>query len=153
MSAPPAATTASLKPIGLLFAMTAVLAYTMSQVLTRHGVSDDASPILGSFIALTVGTAGFTLVANRQFQERSADFRKGAWLFAVAGFFSTLGVVFQFQALHHGDVTLVSPISNTNPLFTLLLAALMLRGVERLTPPVFLGAGLVVAGVIVLRLG
>ncbi|HLF78927.1 MAG TPA: DMT family transporter [Dehalococcoidia bacterium] len=153
MSAPTQVLQAGLKPIGFLFALTAVLAYATAQVLTRHGVSGDASPILGSFIALTTGTLGFTLIAARQLRERAVDLRKGAWLFALAGFFSTLGVVFQFQALHEGEVTLVSPISNTNPLFTLIFATVLLRGVERLTPRVFLGAGLVVAGVVVLRLG
>ncbi len=139
--------------IGLLCAVTAVLSYAVSQVLTRHGVSDDASPLLGSFIALSVGTVAFSLVTSRQLGESSLDLRRGAWLFAVAGFFSTLGIVFQFEALHRGQVTVVSPISNSNPLFTLIFATVMLRGVERLSPRVFAGAALVVAGVIVIRLG
>jgi drug/metabolite transporter (DMT)-like permease len=130
-----------------------VLAYAASQVLTRHGTSEGASPLLGSFIALTVGTLGFTLLAARQLRERSSNLRRGALLFTVAGFFSSLGVVFQFLALDRGDVVLVSPVSNTNPLFTLLIAAVMLRGLERLTPQVLAGAGLVVLGVAVLRLG
>lgn len=153
MTAPVSTRAQGMRPLGLLFAATAVLSYAVSQVLTRHGVSDDASPLLGSFIALSVGTVGFGLLAGRQFSERGTDFRRGAWLFAVAGFFSTLGVVFQFEALHRGQVTVVSPISNTNPLFTLIFATVLLRGVERLTPRVFLGAGMVVAGVVVIRLG
>jgi drug/metabolite transporter (DMT)-like permease len=129
-----------------------VLAYAASQVLIRHGVSDAASPLLGSLLALTVGTIGFTGLAARQLGEASTNVRRGAWLFAIAGFFSTLGVVFQFQALDHGDVVLVAPVSNTNPLFTLLIASVLLRGIENLTPQVVAGAALVVAGVAVLRL-
>jgi drug/metabolite transporter (DMT)-like permease len=143
----------SVRPLGLLFALTAVLSYATSQVLTRHGVSGDASPLLGAFIALTVGTLGFTFLAGRRFSEPGADVRRGAVLFAVAGLFSTLGVIFQFEALQKGQVIVVSPISNTNPLFTLIFATVMLRGVERLTPNAFLGAGLVVVGVAVIRLG
>jgi uncharacterized membrane protein len=92
-------------------------------------------------------------VAGRQFSEGASDFRRGALLFAVAGFFSTLGVIFQFAALEKGQVVVVSPIANTSPLFTLIFATILLRGVETLTPRVFLGAGLVMAGVAVIRLG
>jgi drug/metabolite transporter (DMT)-like permease len=151
MSAPAPPTTHQ-GTLGLLFAFTAVMAYTASQILTRHGVSEASSPLLGSFIALAVGTAGFTALAVRQLREPVVDTRRGTKLFAIAGFFSTLGVIFQFQALDHGNVVLVSPVANTNPLFTLIIASVMLRGLEKLTPQVFLGAGLVVAGVVVLRL-
>ena len=153
MTSPAATEKQTMRPLGLVFAATAVVSYAISQVLTRHGVSSDASPLLGSFIALSVGTATFGLLVGRQFGERSIDFWRGAWLFAVAGFFSTLGLVFQFEALHRGQVIVVSPISNSNPLFTLIFATFMLRGVERLSPRVFIGAGLVVVGVIVIRLG
>jgi len=143
----------SLRPLGLLFGLTAVLSYAIAQLLTRHAVSEDASPLLGVLIALSVGTLGFTFVAGRQFSDGASDLRRGALLFAVAGFFSTLGVIFQFEALHQGQVIVVSPISNTSPLFTLILATVMLRGVEQLTLNAFLGAGLVMAGVAVIRLG
>jgi drug/metabolite transporter (DMT)-like permease len=148
----PAEPAARTLPLGLVFATTAVLAYTASQILTRYGVSDESSPLLGAFIALTVGTLGFVPLALRQLSQPSQDAGRGARLFAIAGFFSTLGVIFQFQALDHGNVILVSPVANTNPLFTLIIASVMLRGLEKLSPQVFLGAGLVVAGVAVLRL-
>ena len=74
-------------------------------------------------------------------------------MFAGAGIFSTTGVLCLFLALERAPVVLVSPVANTNPLFSLIFVALLLRGVERLTPRVFLGAGLVVAGVGVLTLG
>ena len=153
MSTPVHGQARSLRPLGLLFGLTAVLSYAIAQLLTRHAVSEDASPLLGTLIALSVGTLGFTFVAGRQFSEGGADLHRGALLFAVAGFFSTLGVIFQFEALQKGQVVVVSPIANTSPLFTLIFATVLLRGVERLTLNVFLGAGLVVVGVAVIRLG
>jgi len=139
--------------LGLLFALTAVLSYAVAQLLTRHAVSSDASPLLGALIALTVGTLSFGFLAGRQMSEPAANLRRGALLFAVAGLFSTLGVIFQFVALQKGQVIVVSPIANTSPLFTLIFATVLLRGVEQLTFNVFLGAALVVAGVAVIRLG
>ena len=143
----------STRSLGLLFGLTAVLSYAIAQLLTRHAVSSDGSPLLGALIALMVGTLGFGFLAVRQLSEPAANLRRGALLFAVAGLFSTLGVIFQFVALQKGQVIVVSPLANTSPLFTLIFATVLLRGVERLTLNVFLGAGLVVAGVVVIRLG
>jgi uncharacterized membrane protein len=86
----------------------------------------------------------------RGLRQRSDNPRRGALLFTGAGFFSTLGLVAMFIALEKGKVVLVSPVLATHSLTTLLFAALFLRGIERLTPRVALGALLVVGGVIVL---
>jgi uncharacterized membrane protein len=99
------------------------------------------------------GTLGFVALSYRSLGERSANFRRGALLFVSAGFFSTLGLVGMFLALDRGEVVLVSPVLATHSLSTLVLAALFLRGVERLTLRVAAGCVLVVAGVIVLSLG
>ena len=105
-------------------------------------------------IALFWGTLGFIALSYRSLGERSPNFRRGALLFTVAGFFSTLGLVGMFLALDRGEVVLVAPVLATHSLSTLVLAALFLRGVERLTLRVAgIGAVLVVAGVIVLSLG
>ena len=49
-------------------------------------------------------------------------------------------------------VVVVSPVLATNPLFTLILAAIFLRDIEQITPRIIVGALLVVAGVVVLSL-
>ena len=139
--------------LGILFAFTAALSYACSQVLIRYSVEDLAPPLVGSMIALFWGTLGFVALSYRSLGERSPNFRRGALLFAGAGFFSTLGLVGMFLALDRGEVVLVSPVLATHSLSTLVLAALFLRGVERLTLRVAVGCVLVVAGVVVLSLG
>jgi drug/metabolite transporter (DMT)-like permease len=139
--------------MGVAFAFAAALSYAASQVLTRHSVSDLTTPLVGSSLALFWGTLGFSFISIRGLRERSVNVRRGIVLFAGAGIFSALGVMGLFQALQRGPVVLVSPVVSTNPLFTLVLAALLLREVERITPQVVCGALLVVAGVVVLTVG
>jgi drug/metabolite transporter (DMT)-like permease len=136
--------------LGLLFAFGAAISYGSSQVLTRHSVSDLAPPLVGTLLALIWGTTGFFLITLRSLAERPGDLRRGAVYFVGAGLFSAAGVMFMFQALSRGEVVIVSPVLATNSLFTLVLAAMLLRGVERITARVVLGAALVVAGVVVL---
>jgi drug/metabolite transporter, DME family len=139
--------------LGFASAFAASASYAISLSLGRHGVSEDMSPILGSLVALIFGTVGFTLLAGRSLRTPAIDFRRGALFFGLAGLFSTIGVVGQFLAVEQGQVVLVAPIANTYPLFTLIIGAIVLRHVERLTSGVFAGAILVVVGVIVLTLG
>lgn len=137
--------------VGIAFA--AAASYGTSQVLTRHAVSDLAPPLVGSLIALFWGTVGFCFISARSLRHRGEHFRRGAVMFGAAGIFSAIGVMLMFQALSRGEVVVVSPVLATNPLFTLILAAIFLRGLERITPRIVMGALLVVAGVVVLSVG
>ena len=138
---------------GVLFAFGAAISYGASQVLTRQSVTDLASPLTGSAIALFWGTLGFSLLAARGLRDRSVNFRRGALLFTGAGIFAAIGLIGLFQALERGTVVLVSPVVSVNPLFTLLFAAVLLREVERINLQVVIGALLVVGGVVVLTVG
>jgi drug/metabolite transporter (DMT)-like permease len=138
--------------LGVFFAFGGALAYGCSQVLIRNNV-DLVPPVVGSMIALFWGTLGFFVLSGRSLTERSWNFRRGALLFAASGVFSTLGILGMFVALERGQVVVVSPVLATNSLFTLLLVALLLRGVERLTIRVLAGGLLVAAGVVILSVG
>lgn len=141
---------ATLLGVGIAFA--AAASYGSSQVLTRQGVSDLAPPLVGSFIALFWGTLGFLVISLRSLRGVQGDLKTGGLYFAAAGAFSATGVILMFQALSRGEVVVISPVLATNPLFTLVLAAVFLRGVERITAPTVIGAVLVVTGVAVLSI-
>ncbi len=152
-AAPPSAAAPSSRRTllaGVGFALVAALSYGGSQVLTRQAVSNLAPPLVGTFIALFWGTLGFALLSVRNLGPRPERFRRGAAFFIGAGVSSSLGVTLMFQALSRGEVVVLSPVLATNPLFTLLFAALLLRGVERITARHAVGTALVVAGVVVL---
>jgi drug/metabolite transporter (DMT)-like permease len=135
---------------GYIFAFSAAIAYAASQVVAREGVAEFDAPLVGTTIALAFGTAGFVLIALRNFGAPVSDFRRGALFFASAGIFSATGVSGMFLAVNQAEVVIVSPISSTHPLFTLLFAAIFLRDLERITLRVVVGGALVVAGVVLI---
>ena len=137
---------------GVAFAISAAMAYGSSQVMTRHGIGSLAPPLVGSLIALFWGTLGFAILSARNLGGRGDHFRRGALFFTTGGIFSAMGVLLMFLALGRGTVVVVSPVLATNPLFTLIFAAIFLRGVERITLRIVMGALLVVAGVAVLSI-
>ena len=137
---------------GVAFALGAALAYGGSQVLTRQAIGHLAPPLVGSLIALFWGTLGFAILSARNLGGRGDHFRRGTLFFAAGGVFSAMGVLLMFFALGRGQVVVISPVLATNPLFTLLFASIFLRGMERITPRIVLGALLVVSGVAVLSL-
>lgn len=139
---------------GVVYALAAAIAYGASQVITRHTVSSMAPALVGSFIALAWGTLGFSVLSARSLAiaSRTPNFWRGARFFMGAGAFSAMGVMLLFQALERGEVVVVSPVVATNPLFTLAMAAVLLRGVEQITRRVVAGTCLVVIGILVLTL-
>ena len=137
---------------GVAFALGAALAYGSSQVITRQGLAELAQPLVGSLIALFWGTLGFAVLSVRSLGERGDHLWRGVLAFSTGGVFSAMGVLLMFFALERGEVVVISPVLATNPLFTLFFAAILLRGVERITPRIVAGALLVVAGVAVLSI-
>ncbi|MDA0256857.1 MAG: DMT family transporter [Chloroflexi bacterium] len=129
--------------VGVVYALGAALSYGASQVLTRQGVSELAPPLVGAFIAILWGVSGFALVSARGLTMRTPNFWRGARFVAAGGLFSAGAVLLMFQALSRGQVVVVAPILSTNPLFTLLMAALLLRGLEQITWRVVAGTMLV----------
>jgi len=140
------------KLAGIAFGFAAAISYGTSQVLTRSA-TDDTSPMVGALIALFFGTLGFALLSARTLVKNrngGGNTRRGVPLVVGGGIFSACGVLLMFLALQRGEVVAVSPVLATNPLFTLVFAVVLLRGMERITLRVVAGALLVVAGVIVL---
>ena len=58
-----------------------------------------------------------------------------------------------FLAISNAPVVVVAPILAMNPLTAILFSQIFLRGMERITWRVLIGALLVVAGVIIITLG
>ena len=55
-----------------------------------------------------------------------------------------------YYALDLGKVSVVVPISSTGPFFSLILSALFLRDVERVTLRIILSAAMIVSGVMLI---
>jgi uncharacterized membrane protein len=110
-----------------------------------------AHPVFALSVNITTAFIAFTayLAASGNLGAVRCD-RKSLRYFLVAGITENGGVLLGLIALGLGQVSVVTPLSGTAPLFVLLLTFLYLRGVEQLTGRIVLGTILIVLGVFLL---
>jgi drug/metabolite transporter, DME family len=121
-------------------------------VLRKLGLSD-TSPVVGSAINVTTALVAYTafLLASGRPEVMVCRGRSLAY-FAVAGLAENVGVFMNVVALAMGQVSVVTPLYGTAPIFVLALAPFLLRDVERLTARVVVGTLLIVLGVYLITL-
>jgi drug/metabolite transporter (DMT)-like permease len=132
--------------IALPFAAAALRA--LAQVLTKAGLALWGSPYAAGLIGYTVSAAVILIAARSGGPRQPADRRAEPW-FVATGLLNGGSVFLMYVALANGQVSMVSPIVATYPLFTLALGMLFLRQ-DRATTRVAMGAVLTVTGVAVL---
>ena len=140
---------------GYAAAIGAAACYGTLAVLGRKIATDIAPPLVANSFSMILGTLVLTLIfqshIRRDFKVRP---EKRGWLFvALAGCASTWGVTCWFLALGEAPAILVAPLAAVHPLFTVLLALVFLRGVERVTARTILGTLMVIGGVILITFG
>jgi drug/metabolite transporter (DMT)-like permease len=116
----------------------------------KAGLALWPDPFVAGLIGYTVSSATI-LAANRALpagRRAAFDARAVPWLLAV-GACNGMAVLAMYAALARGQVSVVSPLIVTYPLFTLAGSALFLRD-ERLDARVLFGVVATVAGVVVL---
>jgi drug/metabolite transporter (DMT)-like permease len=135
--------------IGVLFALGAALTYGVRPIFLEYGLSHANLPLtsalIGAAAALTYG-----LVFGDRSELKGITREAAFWWFVISGIIQALGFLAFNFGLSGGQVTVVYPVTASAPLFTVAFTAIFLRGQERLTWRIVLGAAAVVAGVIVL---
>jgi drug/metabolite transporter (DMT)-like permease len=131
--------------IGLVFALLGTIAFATRDNLVRWlGTQADAvEPGMAALATMAAGvavTAGFVLVTRARLSRREAT------VFLPAALCYGLSYVLLFEAFYRGKVSVVSPIVATESLWGVTLSWLVLRKSEQVGLRLFLGAGLVVAG-------
>jgi uncharacterized membrane protein len=71
-------------------------------------------------------------------------------LFVSAAFIAMSAQLLNFVAIGQGELSAIIPLLNTTPLFAVLFSGLFLRAMETLSTQIFLGALLMVAGVVLI---
>ena len=143
--------------IGLVFATLAMLSFVMAGLLANHLVDRGASPVVVAFYEALFGLS-FTLGINfrafpRKGLKKSIPGPGRPLAASTLAWMLTAGVLFAlatgsfYTALSRIDFSVAAPLTGAVPLVSYLFVLIMLRGHERLTPRVVLGAALVVAGV------
>ena len=139
------------RKIDLLFPLGAAVLASVSQNIRKMGLLTIEAPLVAStvssatsFVCLLVSMSLSGKMGTLKVNRASMPYYLGAAIFAL------LGQVCTFIALHRGQVSVVSPIINTTPLFVIGLTALFLRGEEKITKNVVIGVVLLVAGIAVI---
>jgi DME family drug/metabolite transporter len=133
----------------LIFPVLAALAFAISSNLRKLGLLESNTPLMAA--ALTAATAFVFAVGLLKlrggWQALMLSRNSWKWFFA-AGIANTTATLSVFYALSFGDVVVVEPLTASNPVLSLILSALFLRDLEKITGKVVLGALCTVAGTI-----
>jgi uncharacterized membrane protein len=129
----------------------AALVSAVSQSLRKQGLNILPDPFVA---AATVTSVTLTLLMIFLFaakRTRQLRMGRGSFLFFfIAALVALSAQISNFIALGQAEVSVIIPLLNTTPLFTVLFSSLFLRRMETITPRILLGAALMVAGVIII---
>ena len=138
--------------IGYVLAGAACIAYGASLILAKQ-VVEDTPPLLAATLGMTFGLLVLAVISAPDVR-RDVGTRQRAWVWAaLGGLAAGSGITLMFLAISNAPVVVVAPILAMNPLTAILFSQIFLRGMERITWRVLIGALLVVAGVIIITLG
>ena len=138
--------------IGYVLAGAACIAYGASLILAKQ-VVEYTPPLLAATLGMTFGLLVLAVISAPDVR-RDVGTRQRAWVWAaLGGLAAGSGITLMFLAISNAPVVVVAPILAMNPLTAILFSQIFLRGMERITWRVLVGALLVVAGVIIITLG
>jgi len=142
--------------IGFGLALVAAASYGGTNVIAKELTEEYGSPLMVSSLGLLFGIillwplAGSSTVREVRESRGNMKFVLSA---GSSGLAAATGVIALYFALERADVTVVSPIVSTNPIFTLVLAQIFISRMEDLTKWLFLSVGVTVAGVAIVTVG
>jgi len=131
------------------FPISAALVSAISQSLRKQGLKILPDPFVAVAIVTTVSLILFlifVLITGRAKSLRME--RQGFSFFLAAALLATAAQVLNFVALGRGELSVIIPLLNTTPLFTVLLSVLFLRKVETVNRRIVFGALLMFAGIV-----
>jgi len=133
----------------LWFPIAASVLAGASQVVRKFGMAAVPHPFLAAAVTATSSLIISVLVMwyVEKTQETWKMNRQCGWWFLAAGITVSFAMTSIYHALDLGKVSVVIPLSSTAPLFSLILTALFLRDVERVTLRIVISTVLIVSGV------
>ena len=125
-----------------------------TQVVRKFGLAAVPHPFLAA--AVTASSSFVVSMLTMWYVEKTQETwkmnRRCFWWFLAAGVTVSLSMACIYYALDRGKVSVVIPVSSTGPLFSLILTAIFLRDVERVTLRIVTSAAMIVSGVLLITL-
>jgi uncharacterized membrane protein len=144
---------ARLNPRDLLLPLSSAFFYAASGIVRKAGLNMLPEPMLGAVVGAATSLVAYPLILRLIGRTGELRFTKSSLLWLIGGgLATTLAWVGMFTATQLGTISVVSAIIGANPLFGLILSALMLRDVEKITKQVAVGCLLIVVAMIVITL-
>lgn len=134
--------------------LAAALCFGLRDIFTKLGLGLVPIPVSGA--AMTAATAALALYLSflpSSGRERFVVNAKSLWLFIGSGVLLVAAYLLVFFALNSGDLSLVSPLVNIHPLYSVGLSYMFLQSSENVTGKVVGGGVLIVAGAMGVLLG
>jgi uncharacterized membrane protein len=137
-------------PRYLVYPFLAASCFGLVQIVRKMGLSQ-AGPLFDAALNITAAMVAATAFVLASGNRRALVCERASLVYLMAGGAAeNTGVLLVIVALGLGDVSLVSPLAATAPLFVLLLAFVFPSGVQRLGWRVASGTLLIVLGVFLL---
>ena len=136
-----------------LLPMAAGMCGALRDIFTRIGLQSAPLPLAGA--AITATTSVFMMFIVLFFSGGWGGIqlpRRSISLYLVSGVFVIIAYACTFFAFQTGIVSMVSPLANINPLFSMILSYLFLQSEEKVTLKVATGGILIVGGAIAISL-
>ncbi len=141
--------------VGVLYALGAALSFGIGHFLRKLGLMEVPSPFWG----LAIGTiiAWIALVGHattrgeiKKLCHDNFNPHHPPWFFIFAGLLFTFGQMLSYISIYFTAVSVVVILASSEPLITLIMSRLILRGEEPLNWRVFTCSGAVCLGVILM---
>lgn len=142
-----------LKPRDLVIPLASAFFYALSSVIRKVGLNILPETILGAVVGAVTSLIAYPIILR--LMGRSGEFKLSRkalpWLIG-GGIATSTAWIGMFTATEMGSVSVVSAIIGANPLFGLILSAVMLRDSEKITRQVAVGSVLIVVAVAIITL-
>jgi uncharacterized membrane protein len=134
-----------------VFPISAAAVSAVSQTLRKQALAIIPDPFVAVAMVTTVSLVlllGFIFATGRAAELRME--RSSLKFFLAAALVAVTAQILNFIALGRGQLSVIIPLLNTTPLFTVFFSLLFLRGIETVNSRIILGASLMVAGVVLI---
>jgi bacterial/archaeal transporter family protein len=136
-------------PTWILYAIASMFFAGLTSVIAKFGLKN----VSGDLALAIRTTMVFVLIwinaiAFNHTKLMSSFTKKDILFLCISGVTTTLSWIFYYRAIKIGDVSIVASIDKASLVITIILAFFFLK--EPITPKILVGAGLIVAGTVVL---
>lgn len=131
----------------LFLPLLAALGFALRDILSRRGLVGYPEPMIAAACSTLASVVLMWSLALVRVVPVAAPPAAGLGFLALSSLCESLAYLAMWRAMSSAEVSLVSPLVHAQPLFTLVLAAIFLRDVERVTWQVVVASLLIVAGV------